>query len=95
MSKEPSLAFTLPFCLHLNLFSCQRGVKHTEKGQRMAWESVELFIQALNKILLRWASPAVYKALKGKSRPAELKTVLLSPWQGDNPQDIRNSTSNF
>lgn len=63
--------------MHLNLVSCQQGVKHTEKGQHMAWKSGEL--QALNKILLRWAGPAVYEALKGKSWPAKLNTAPPHP----------------
>lgn len=61
--ERPSLAVTLPLCVHLKPIGCQQGVKHTEKGQQMAWKSGEL--QAPNKILLRWASPAVDEALKG------------------------------
>lgn len=51
----------------------------------MAWQGREL--RALSKSLSRWASPAVYEELKGKSRPPKPKTVPpRPPGKGEVPE---------
>lgn len=81
-----SLFWLLPCAsAYISVSSVVSGELNTEKGQHMAWTSREL--QALNKSLSRWASPAVYEELKGKSRPPKLKTVLpRHPGNGEVPE---------